>query len=523
MAPAAVEYVGEQAANKPPEGVIIPPKETRTFVEKTAAVIVRRGESFERGILDKISEQPKLSFLKPDDYFNSYYQWRKKEIAEGRGYPDADGAVPNAAPKAKKRGPEEPPPFRFSARMPTLSAVDLEVIKLTALFVAARGVAWLTRFSQLYGQNPQFSFLKSQHSCHGFFTRLVDQYRELISTDTPDGAQKEQQRIQELEHNVSEKYHVLDRAKQRAEFVKHQEQQKVRKEEEQNAEKLAYAQIDWHDFTLVGTIEFTEQDDAVELPPPPTLNDLQSASLEQRAGVGVDMRLEEAFPTDDVFFNATAPPPAQPSPLPQQAQMPQAPQQPQMPYAPTPPHVTPSPGPYIPAQAQHGDSSRLAELQAESDRAAAARAAATGSGPMRIKDNYIPRAQARRQNASTSLCPICKQQIDNSIFDEHLRIEQLSPQWREQTRKAQERSLTTNLSTVDVANNLKRLASQRSDVFDPVTGREIEGRDAKRQETATAQGAGMPPPGMVGGEAGRSTDVQEQLRRIQAKHGQGQG
>ncbi|PSK42600.1 hypothetical protein B9Z65_4514 [Elsinoe australis] len=522
MAPAAVEDVGESSTIKPPPGVIIPPKDTRTFVEKTASVIVRRGEAFERGILDKISEQPKLSFLKPDDYFNSYYQWRKKEIAEGRGFADADGSVPSAAPKTKK-GPEEPPQFRFSARMPTLSAVDLEVIKLTALFVAARGTAWLTKFSQIYGQNPQFSFLKPQHSCHGFFTRLVDQYRELINTDTAEGAAQQKKRIAELERNVEDKYQVLERARRRAEWVKYQETQKVRKEEEKEAETLAYAQIDWHDFTLVGTIEFTEQDDAVELPPPPSLNDLQSASLEQRAGVGVDMRLEEAFPTDDMFFNSTPALPAQPSPAP--PQMPQPTQQPQMPYAPTPPQGTSSPAPYIPNQAHQGDATRLAELQSEADRAAAARAAATGSGPMRIKDNYIPRAQARRQNAATSLCPICKQQISNDIFEEHVRIEQLSPQWREQTRKAQERSLTTNLSTVDVANNLKRLASQRSDVFDPVTGREIgEGRDAKRVETGSpAQGVGgMPPPGMMGAE-NRSTDVQEQLRRIQMKHGQGQG
>ncbi|KAG8625358.1 hypothetical protein KVT40_007109 [Elsinoe batatas] len=515
MAPAAVEDVGDSAMIKPPPGVIIPPKDTRTFVEKTAAVIVRRGEAFERGILDKLDEQPKLSFLKADDYFNAYYQWRKKEIAEGRGYSDVDGAVMNAAPKAKKRGPEAPPDFTFSARMPTLSAVDLEVIKLTALFFAARGTGWFQKFSQLKGQNAQFGFLKPQHSCNGFFTRLVDQYRLLINSDSGEGLEKKNARIKELEYNVRDKYHVLDRAKQRAEFVKYQEQQKVRKEEEHAAEQQAYAEIDWHDFTLVGTIEFTESDDSVELPPPPSLNDLQSASLEQRATVGAGMRLEEAFPTDDFFFNnnGTPAPPPQASPAPpHQSQMPQSPY---TPYAPTPPQATPSPAPYIPAQAQHGDSTRLAELQADSDRAAAARAAATGSGPMRIKDNYIPRAQALRKGANTSLCPICKQQIPNETFDEHLRIEQLSPQWREQTRKAQERSATTNLSTVDVANNLKRLASQRGDVFDPITGREI-GVETKRQEVM----AGVPAPGQqAGGQGGETVDVHEQIRRLQAKHG----
>ena len=45
-------------------------------------------------------------------------------------------------------------------------------------------------------------------------------------------------------------------------------------------------------------------------------------------------------------------------------------------------------------------------------------------------------------------------------------VELLDPRWKEQKAKADSRYATTNLSTQDVANNLKRLASQRSDVFD---------------------------------------------------------
>ena len=54
-----------------------------------------------------------------------------------------------------------------------------------------------------------------------------------------------------------------------------------------------------------------------------------------------------------------------------------------------------------------------------------------------------------------------------------MRIELLDPRWKEQQQKSQQRSSTTNLSTSDVAANLKRLASQRSDVFDGVTGQPV--------------------------------------------------
>lgn len=124
-----------------------------------------------------------------------------------------------------------------------------------------------------------------------------------------------------------------------------------------------------------------------------------------------------------------------------------------------------------------------------------------------------------------------------------MRIELLDPNWQEQYRKNEQRSSTTNLSTQDVANNLKRLASQRSDVFDPVTGKAVLSEDEmtrrKRVELGSWDGVsvvpgqgqpgmlGMSGPGIEGGggsgsgagqgvaeERARVTDVQEQIRLI---------
>jgi splicing factor 3A subunit 1 len=162
--------------------------------------------------------------------------------------------------------------------MPNISALDLEVVKLTALHVARKGKSWMTALSQREARNYQFDFLRPQHSLYNFFSHLVDQYTVLLQTG-PEGQKAEQARIQTLQANIQNKFRVFELAKQRAEFVKWQETQKQQKEEEEEAEKIAYAQIDWHDFVVVETVLFTDADEQADLPPPTSLNDLQSASL----------------------------------------------------------------------------------------------------------------------------------------------------------------------------------------------------------------------------------------------------
>jgi len=116
---------------------------------------------------------------------------------------------------------------------------------------------------------------------------------------------------------------------------------------------------------------------------------------------------------------------------------------------------------------------------------------------MRIRQDYVPRAQARRQQGATAICPNCHQQIPVAELDEHVRIELLDPRWKEQRAKQEARSATTNLSTADVVNNLKRLASQRSDVFDSslAPGMDAE-EEARRKRMALGLPDGPLPPGV---------------------------
>ncbi|OAX84103.1 hypothetical protein ACJ72_01539 [Emergomyces africanus] len=209
-----------EEVNKPPEGIVLPPKDIRTIIEKTAGFVARNGPVFEDRVREKERSNPKFSFLNPNDAYAPFYSWRLSEIKAGRGTDVSAGRAGEpvaAAEPEKPKGPAQPPEFHYSARMPNINALDLEVVKLTALFVAKRGKSFMTALSQRETRNFQFDFLRPQHSLYQFFTRLVDQYTSLLQTDESDGPNSTSTRLAELEKNIKDKYHILGRAKQRSE------------------------------------------------------------------------------------------------------------------------------------------------------------------------------------------------------------------------------------------------------------------------------------------------------------------
>ena len=411
--------------SKPPAGVVLPPRDIRSIVEKTAGYVARNGPAFEDRIREKEKHNPKFSFLSAKDAYYPFYAWRLEEVREGRGTAVSAGrageAVPAQEPE-KLKGPAAPPDFHFSARMPNISAQDLDVVRLTALFVAKNGRSFMTTLSQKETRNYQFDFLRPQHSLYQFFSRLVDQYTLLLQSASADGEKAKRARIRELEENAKDKFHILGRAKQRAEWVKFQEEQKQKKEEEAEKERLEYAQIDWHDFVVVETVLFEEADDQADLPPPASLNDLQSASLEQKGAMSLqphDRRIEEAMPSADdynLFYNQQQQRQQQSYAMPPPTLNPYENQQPQtMDYQQTQP---------IPVSAQASDEEQaIAERGQAREAAQAAQAAAKGGAgqTMRIRNDYVPRAQAKRQNVQMALCPNCKQQIPYDELDHHMK------------------------------------------------------------------------------------------------------
>ena len=173
---------------------------------------------------------------------------------------------------------------------------------------------------------------------------------------------------------------------------------------------MAYAQIDWHDFVVVEEVLFTDADENADLPPPTTLNDLQSASLEQKAMMSLqphNMRIEEAMPTEDSQYYDPYDQIQQHIPV----QMPPPAYQEET---------------RISTREDDEENTRIQERAEYRLRAQQAQAEAKGAAaPMKIRSDYVPRAAAaaaaRRGIVQMALCPNCKQQIPYDELEQHMR------------------------------------------------------------------------------------------------------
>lgn len=184
---------------------------------------------------------------------------------------------------------------------------------------------------------------------------------------------------------------------------------------------MAYAAIDWHDFVIVQTLEFTETDQLLELPPPLKKEDLAGLSMAARqaatmgpAGTGANYGQQQgetqAWNEEAAVKEETEVPQAEP----------------------------------VPVQ--------------------------TPAAPMKIRKDYIPKAMIPRSGSEqTQACPICGISLPVSEIDEHIRVESLDPKWKEQKAVLEKRQRDSNLvgSSADVTKHLKSLSTHRTDLFGP--------------------------------------------------------
>lgn len=127
------------------------------------------------------------------------------------------------------------------------------------MFVARNGRQFLTQLMQREARNYQFDFLKPQHSNFGYFSKLVEQYTKILIPP--------KDIVERLRKEIDEPKSVLDAVKYRVEWERHQRRMREREEAEAEKERMAYAQIDWHDFVVVQTVDF-QPHETVNLPPP---------------------------------------------------------------------------------------------------------------------------------------------------------------------------------------------------------------------------------------------------------------
>eukprot|EP01097_Dermamoeba_algensis_P007019 TRINITY_DN4394_c0_g1_i1.p1 TRINITY_DN4394_c0_g1~~TRINITY_DN4394_c0_g1_i1.p1 ORF type:complete len:693 (-),score=176.67 TRINITY_DN4394_c0_g1_i1:97-2109(-) len=275
-----------------PQGIIIPPPELRNIIDTTATFIVRLGDNFEKQVASRERNNPKFGFLQPGDHYHSYYKWK---IQEGRGGPslplqpiiekvvekkeekkEGEEKVESKKPllfafKVAKAQPIEPTPPEFAVEVPEVYALELDVIKLTAQFVARNGRQFQVGLLNREIKNPQFEFLKSNHSLNGYFNSLVESYTKcLLST---------RQTIENLKKDA-DKRDILARILGKVEWERNQRKQREQAEQEQDMERMARAMIDWHDFVVVETINFASDEEDETSTKPRIVAQEESAEVE---------------------------------------------------------------------------------------------------------------------------------------------------------------------------------------------------------------------------------------------------
>jgi len=261
-------------------GLIYPPPDIRGVIDKTAQFVAKCGDGFEQRVLRE-QNHTKFAFLLPNNPYRPYYEHKVKEFKTGEVQetkPEVPQAIIDQKAKEdekkkkkeqlkaltmgekKKKSVKPPPPEQYVVNHPYIAPMDTDIIKLTAQFVARNGQKFLMGLGQRESRNPQFDFLKPTHALFGYFTSLVDAYTKCLMP------YKEE--VEKLKRCLNSSQEIMDKAMARFAWDEQQEAERISKEEETKEEKEQMAQIDWHDFVVVETIEFTAEDDSLPLAPP---------------------------------------------------------------------------------------------------------------------------------------------------------------------------------------------------------------------------------------------------------------
>ncbi|RDD44977.1 Splicing factor 3A subunit 1 [Trichoplax sp. H2] len=439
----------EEEPSKPVIGIIYPPPEVRNIVDKTASFVARNGLEFETRIRHNEANNPKFNFLNSNDPYHAYYQHKLINFREGNS--TTEPPVPLSLQEQQQQHqlqqqkqqqsiqsqitetfiPKDPPPApQFIAEPPSISAFDLDLVKLTALFVARNGRQFLTNLMSREHNNYQFDFLKPQHSLFQYFTKLVEQYTNVLIPP--------KDIVQKLKEDCRDSSNILDRVKYAVNWGKYKEEQRQKEEAEQDRERIAFAQVDWHDFVVVETVPFKD-DEKDNLPPPVTPEELgiriiaQQRYEEEQRTTEVEMEVDE----DD---QESSPPPLPPTEA-DNASMP----------------------PPLPPVANAV-----------------------------VKKDYDPKSSKKLSESTTQylISPLTGEKVPVDKMDEHMKYGLLDPEWRsDRDRSMKERMEQLAVYAVggDIGDHLKNLASRRTDIFGAADEETIIGKKIGEDEIAKAK------------------------------------
>ncbi|XP_015509972.1 splicing factor 3A subunit 1 [Neodiprion pinetum] len=486
VTPQPAEVEDAAPSSQPIVGIIYPPPEVRNIVDKTASFVARNGPEFESRIRQNELGNPKFNFLNFGDPYHAYYQHKVKEFKEGKAQEPVIGLGVgkgvNLTAHQKQQEilkqveqpfvPKDPPvDFEFIADPPSISALDLDIVKLTAQFVARNGRQFLTNLMNREQRNFQFDFLRPQHSLFQYFTKLLEQYTKVLIPP--------KDLLPRLRDEAANMDKILEQVKYRAEWLKYQEAQRRKEEEELERERVAYAQIDWHDFVVVETVDY-QQFEVGNFPAPTTPDEVGARVLmQERIEDGEEVEMQIESDGDEELHS-------------REGEKDRAKDNNQV-------------------QDMEEDSSDDDDVSppGDSNRGKDQRHRDTMQPPplpptpgnVVVKKGYDPKQHASVKNTRPTapdeylISPITGERIPASKVQEHMRIGLLDPRWVEQRDKhldklAQE---TVFAPGTAIEASLKQLAERRTDIFgvgdeETAIGKKIGEEDKKKDDKVTWDG-----------------------------------
>jgi len=311
---------------------------------------------------------------------------------------------------------------------------------------------------QKEAKNYQFDFLRPQHTLFQHFSKLVEQYNKVLIPT--------KQMRAKLRAEVQNQQLILDDVNYRVEWGKYQERIKKQQQEKVEKERVAYAEIDWHDFVIVETVDFQPHERS-DLPPPVTREQLGVRLTRQK-------RLEE-FGAEEADRQHQAQMEEEQAIAQKRAAQNAMRQEPQV--------VEKDLG----QQVQEERPKAMAPVQS-----APPVAPTQPKGDIVIRAGYDPKttkkAKVVQGDIEYLISPLTGERVPASKMDEHMRIGLLDPAWVEKRKleiakkKDEEDYFAPN---VQVAEALKNLAPKRTDIFgidETGVGKEVGEQKKLQQE-----------------------------------------
>lgn len=382
--------------------MITPPSPIRETIDKTVGYVKKNGVSFEKKLKDSQSDG-KFAFLDPDHKYHQYY----KSQLEGEN--DTPAQTTQQGQLNQEEAPiKEPAQRHFLTDLPPLSAYDLDVLKLTALYVAVntpKHADALYKSMERKGNRSQFAFMNKGHSLQLLFQIYVDQYKRIVKMmDSNSEESKEWTKSTDGDQQA-----LFQRAYDRAVFEKKNKIEQVNRETDEKNRQLYYALIDWQDFELVSNAMFTAVDEVSELPAPVSRDDIVYRTLQAKSeGLELQKQAEEQQSQE-------------------KAENPE----------------------------KQGNQNQNTPL--EKHQAAPKGMKVRAAGESRLK-------RKKDTKSDTITCPITGKQIPESQFDNHLKTLLRDPRYQQQQDNYIKKNFghASNLTSDQVYENVKRLVRKRN-------------------------------------------------------------